>query len=598
MQKHKRILSVFLSFVILAVCVCSFSANAVTYPMNGIIKNAYGRGVAKIYSLPGTTGHEASEADKGKSQYLCDLSDNEKIKVLGEALDGDGDKWYKINYGANFANEGYAYSAHVVLQYEYQHDPDFETELALFPDDYKDYLRTLHAIYPNWVFVADKLSMSFDEAVAEEYKFPRKLVNMTADGKSWRSMGENVYDWNKNEWALDAGNWTGASREVICYYMDPRNFLNANDIYMFLQQSYDPSTQVEDKVTQMVQGTFLANGYTDPNDTYSSYVKVIMDAAKASQVNPYILTATIILEQGVNGTSGLISGKHPSYPSCYNFFNFKASGNDVVKNGLAYAHSQGWTTRSKSIIEGAKKYAQEYINVGQDTYYYKDFNVVHSNPNYNHQYAQSIYDARSSSARVRSMFINDTNSKLVFRIPVYTSISSTVYPMPPENDNLNNYYLSEMKATGLSPEFSMYNQSYTLSVSGDSTLYVNAVSGATIVSASSVNLSAGSNTVEVVVRAQTGYTNAYTVKVNASQACTLTISTESPTGPTIVKGDLNGDGGISVTDLAQMKLYTIGKIALSETALKSADTNGDGKISTTDLAQIKLHLVGKINLLA
>lgn len=522
----------------------------------------------------------------------------EIVTVNGQGVPAsDGYTWYNIT--TNSGITGYVRGDFLkIYSSSDTTDKSFEEQIAEFPDSYKSYLRTLHAVYPNWIFVADKLSTSFEAALAEECIFPRKLVNMSADGISWRSMADKVYNWSSGTWNLDAGNWTGASREVIAYYLDPRNFLNSKDIYMFLQQSYDPSTQTEAGVTKLVSGTYLAKTYTDPKDTEygGSYPKVIMAAAKASGVNPYIIAATLIIEQGTNGTSDLISGTNATYPGYYNFFNYKASGSNVVLNGLTYAKSQGWDTRSKSIIEGAKKYAQEYINVGQDTYYYKDFNVI--TLNYNHQYAQSVYDARSSSARVRSMFIDDTSAALVFRIPVFTSIPSTVYPMPVENDKRNNYYLSEMSVAGLNPAFSMYTQNYSLSVSGDTTVYANAVDGASIVSPTSISLNSGSNTVGIVVRAETGYTNTYTLKVNAATACTLKISTESPTGSTVVTGDLNGDGGISATDLAQLKLYLIGRITLSSNALTAADTNGDGKITTTDLARVKLHIVGKLSLSA
>ncbi len=526
----------------------------------------------------------------------------EIVTVNGQGVSAsDGYTWYNIT--TNGGITGYVRGDFLkIYSSSDTTDKSFEEQIAEFPDSYKPYLRTLHAVYPNWIFVADKLSTSFEAALAEECVFPRKLVNMSADGISWRSMAEGVYNWNTGEWKLDAGNWTGASREVVAYYLDPRNFLNSKDIYMFLQQSFNPSAQTEAQieagVTKLVAGTYLAKTYTDPKDTQygGSYPKVIVAAAKASGVNPYIIAATLIIEQGVDGKSDLISGTNATYPGYYNFFNYKASGSNVISSGLNYAKSEGWDTRSKSIIAGAKKYALEYINVGQDTYYYKDFNVI--TLNYNHQYAQSVYDARSSSARVRSMFIDDKDATLVFRIPVFTSIPSTVYPMPAENDKRNNYYLSEMSVAGLNPTFSMYTQSYSLSVSGDTTVYANAVEGASIVSPTSISLNAGSNTVGVVVRAETGYTNTYTLKVNAASACTLKISTESPTGSAVITGDLNGDGGISATDLAQLKLYLIGRITLSENAVAAADTNGDGGITTTDLARIKLHIVGRINLLA
>lgn len=56
--------------------------------------------------------------------------------------------------------------------------------------------------------------------------------------------------------------------------------------------------------------------------------------------------------------------------------------------------------------------------------------------------------------------------------------------------------------------------------------------------------------------------------------------------------DIDGNGQISITDLAQIKLYYIGLETLSETALKAADINGDNQITVTDLAQLKLVLIG------
>ena len=75
----------------------SFISHAVTYPIMGITNST-----AKIYSKAGTTGHEI-EAEKNQSKLLTTLPANTKIKLLGTALDGDKDMWYKIGYGENYA---------------------------------------------------------------------------------------------------------------------------------------------------------------------------------------------------------------------------------------------------------------------------------------------------------------------------------------------------------------------------------------------------------------------------------------------------------------------------------------------------------------
>jgi len=61
----------------------------------------------------------------------------------------------------------------------------------------------------------------------------------------------------------------------------------------------------------------------------------------------------------------------------------------------------------------------------------------------------------------------------------------------------------------------------------------------------------------------------------------------------IVAGDINGDGNITTTDLAKIKLHYIEKELLTGTELKAADMNYDGEITITDIAQIKSILIGK-----
>ena len=57
-----------------------------------------------------------------------------------------------------------------------------------------------------------------------------------------------------------------------------------------------------------------------------------------------------------------------------------------------------------------------------------------------------------------------------------------------------------------------------------------------------------------------------------------------------VKGDINGDGKVSVTDISQLAAHVKGVKALAnETA---ADLNGDGKVSVTDVSQLAAHVKG------
>ena len=62
----------------------------------------------------------------------------------------------------------------------------------------------------------------------------------------------------------------------------------------------------------------------------------------------------------------------------------------------------------------------------------------------------------------------------------------------------------------------------------------------------------------------------------------------------IIKGDVNGDGKITIEDLIQIQLHLLGAIELEGDAFRAADTNNDGQISIVDLANIQRHLLGLI----
>ncbi len=61
-------------------------------------------------------------------------------------------------------------------------------------------------------------------------------------------------------------------------------------------------------------------------------------------------------------------------------------------------------------------------------------------------------------------------------------------------------------------------------------------------------------------------------------------------------GDTDGNGEITVTDLAQLKLHYIGKEFLTGASLNAADMNYDNEITITDLAKMKLVFIGKVEI--
>ena len=567
MGRLRRFSCVILSFVIAAITVlgCGIATSAAT--RIGYV-NATG---VRMRADAGT-----------QSEILMSGISYATVTVNGEKRDPDGDLWYNVTYNGV---TGYIYAEYVQI-IEQTADSDFDAQLKAFPSSYHNALKALHTVYPNWSFHADNVNLTLDEAV--QLEITRKLIR--TNYKSLLSMGLGAYDYTKNTWVAHDGNWYVASREVIKYYMDPRNFLGSDTVFSFMLQGYDPSKQTEAGVRKIVKGTFL-----DTNE----YVSYIMKAARETSYSPYVMASKILQEIGKNnGNSPFISGKYPGYEGYYNYFNINATGNSTeekIKKALTYAKNNGWNTREKAIIGGAEFCSDGYIKKGQNTYYYMDFNI--KNPKLIwHEYAGAIHDASAKGRILSAAYTGDKSAVVSFSIPVYKNTGIATV-LPKQNNLRNNYYFSSLSVSGLTPSYSMteFKYEYDLRVSGDTNIAYTVLPGASYAGAKSFVLKKGDNTVVLTVKAQSGYTTDYTINVKADKDCTLTVGGDTPPKE-IMRGDTNGDGKISLIDLANVQRHLLGLMKLAGDNFTAADTNGDGKISLIDLANIQRHLLGLINL--
>lgn len=482
-------------------------------------------------------------------------------------------------------------------------DNEFEKEMTKqgFPESYKSKLRQIHSEYPKWVFKAMHTDMTWEEAIKNESIVGRNLVTRESIS-SWKSIETGSYDWANSTWAtFDGSKWMAASEGIIRYYMDPRNFLDSSNVFQFLQQNYDSSTQVASGVETLVKSTFMESRSTgnvstietattasqvakgkkgvavnapgiqlglapkyvkDANIEFKSpagitmeptpaavedtqpaaqsdntssantsgeektYVDMIMSAAVQSNVNPYVLASMLIQEQGVKGTSGLISGTTSPYEGHYNFFNIQAyhSGNQTAtQRGLWWASQSGsylrpWNSREKAIIGGAMYYGEKYVHAGQNTFYLKKFNVQGSDP-YKHQYMTYVEAAASEGIKLSRAYTAEMKAvKLEFFIPVYKEMPDEIAKKP-EGDGSPNNKLASLSVEGynISPSFNADTSTYDLIVdSSVSNVKVNAGSmdsKASVSGTGTINLSQANTQVSIEVRAENGTTRKYVINI-------------------------------------------------------------------------------------
>ena len=623
-----------------------------TILVTGVGRNIFIKDINAFTTKKGTVDVSAlnvrSNAGTGNNT-IATLERDTSVTVLDE-VNSDGMYWYKISFNTGSGDrEGYVAKNYIKTEStaKYTTDKTFESEIAGFPESYKNRLRALHAEYPNWKFVVQNVDISWDEVIRNESIVGVNLVKKNAKS-SWKSTARGAYNWSNGTWpGFDSNEWVAASESIIRYYMDPRNFLDSTNIFQFLNHGYTTGEQTEEGVEKMLKGTFMESkssvksnvqsgttvpttsatttattaasttqaqnagpvadpnekvelvgptaesltaatlpkeelptvadkdngpGYTEPapapvfesttefndtehgpgvvnsdsikesvsasNSTYAStsassagenalsngttYVDMIMDAAKSSGVNPYVIAAMLIQEQGVKGTSGLISGA----TGIYNFFNIEAyqSGNQsATSRGLAWAGSgntylRPWNTKAKAIIGGAMFYGSTYSKAGQNTFYLKKFNVLGENK-YKHQYMTNIEGAKNEGAMLsRAYSEEDKKGVFTFHIPVYKDMPEVPEAMPTGDGSPNNR-LSSLSISGynITPSFSSDNYSYTVELPSNVNnvnIKANAADASATVSGSGdIELNSSNSTVDVIVTAQNGTKEKYSINI-------------------------------------------------------------------------------------
>ena len=236
------------------------------------------------------------------SNVIFVLDDKMVFTVLDVNLEkGNGctNNWYKINYNNT---EGYICSDNVILNEEIKVEvPEDLTYNEILKNNgftdptYYPYLTYLHQLHPNWEFVAIDAKADFYEAVNAESACNINLIPATDPDHLKNVNCKNNYH-----------DWVTASSGTIAYYMDPRNFLNETNIFMFESQYRNNDISNEtyvNAVSEMFRGRFIYEKITD----LPQFITNAGTSSDGSQViNPIAIASRIKQELG---SAKLTSGK-------------------------------------------------------------------------------------------------------------------------------------------------------------------------------------------------------------------------------------------------------------------------------------------------
>ncbi len=281
------------------------------------IINAFTVRDAAFYSEPRSTSKRLGNIPAGEKVICYGEEKNGFLKV--EMMDGTG-----------------------VIGWAAWSDLFSDYKICDMPSSYKTAIDRLRKNHPKWKFTFVKTGRSLSQAVSDETR--QSPIVWSGDG------------------------WTTPSEETVRYYLDPKNFLNDKDIFMFEKQTYHAGTYSEAGIAAI---------WTEKPEAAGSgayYGSLFAEAGRVSGLSPYFIAARAALESG-SGTSRLAKGEVAGSEGYYNFYGIGAVDTDPAAGG-ALAKKYGWDSRRKAIIEGAVWIRDQYVSVLQYTPYFIKYSFV------------------------------------------------------------------------------------------------------------------------------------------------------------------------------------------------------------------------------
>lgn len=558
---------------------------------------------------------------KDSSGGLIYISTGHRVTILqtvNSTTDANNKTWYQIK----FTYSGKEYTGYIATQFVTVDLPEQDFTMPEgVPEEYKSYIENILKYYPNWKFVFYDTKLDWNSLFGTDQQgYVGRSLIPSSSPLSYRSTASGCYNWRKGEWTShDAGGWYQANTQTIAYYMDPRNFLNTNDVFMFESLSYDKETQTLDGVKKILDGSFMDGvKIKDPDGKSLTYAETYIKAAEITKVSPYHLASRTIQEVGKKG-SGSTSGKYSGYEGYYNFYNINATQDpeNPIANGLKYAtgttssdankkkYMLPWDSQYKAIVGGAIWIGNGYINsvYKQNTMYFQKFNT--SGGNAGHQYMGNIlapyYESHSIKKTYSEMGILDKS--FTFIIPYYRNMPKTACKLPASNNlNPNNwlkalYFIDNSTGKDYISGFDGADLNWNIGTVKSKNFTVKATpvsSKAKVSGTGNITLKEGKNTVNVVVTAENGSKRTYSITVNVP----VTETPDPPNPPTpsdIILGDVDMDGKITISDALLIFKHKSGEKTLSADAQKAADTNKNGSVDIADALLIFKYKSGEIS---
>lgn len=551
-------------------------------------------------------------------------------EVSGKSDSCSGGKWYQIQYYGS--KTGYMCKNYVTKKESITaNDSEYANVLkeAGFTDGYIPFLTYLHNKYPNWKFNAKDVKKDFAYSVSME------------NGKNYMQTTNDSYRTSSKP--AESDSWFYVNSGVIAFYLDPRNWLSEERIFMFEKLDYD--TSLESLYPSLVKSVFGSGKLSD-----DKYTIPMVNAGKTNKISPVLIASRIRVEVGADGsdsTNGCeFTWKDKTYSGYYNFFNIGAYQDTIdgvkvnsVKRGLLYAaklisrSGSVWNNIETAITEGSEFLANGYVNNGQGTLYYQKFNVSPSAyyDSFTHQYMTNIQAPATEGNKAYSSYKSNKvlDTPFVFEIPVYKNMPE--YTSLPKSGDTNNYLKTlTVDEYSISPVFDKdvltYEVYVPLNLEKVNVSATTESSLATITGNGEIELKTDETIVTITVLSETQEERKYTITIkkidnstNSNQIVSASYNVNDSyitklkngiTADTILNNLIkNGAQSAVIKNSSDKEItgnniictgYTLTITTLVDTKeytlVVKGDTSGDGKVTALDLLQVRKQIKGKTKL--
>ena len=572
-------------FLLVLLCIFPLSINATDY--YGVVSGSD----VRVRKGPKTTDSYMLVSNG----EILDLVDLEIVSGSGCGMG-----FNKVKVGENI---GYICSS-LVNVYEKQvinePEPSNDCERALkdagFPSSYWQGLCALKEAHPNWIFTPKSTSLNgnkidWNASVVSEAKCGKNSIK-SSDTSLKRTDCTN---------AADSG-YGWVSEKAIKYYLDPRNFFNEVNIFMFENQksTFNICPADYEVATSMIFGNNFMIQQIPGLPQY------ITSSTQALGINGVAIASRIRQELGAGqATSGAytgqllsaISGNYTSrweryaadggnMDNYYNFFNVGVyDGNgDSAYNAVHYAYKNGWGNTGNgrdadiaAAIQGGVTFLNDhYIGAGQNTLYFQKFNTFPntSSSRYVNQYMSNVVAPKSESSNTYTAYqkANLLGADFEFIIPVYYNMD--INPIFIDTQTNNPVVASiENLVNGIGLSFNSGNISKIKPGTTTSDL-LNLVKS---------NLTAED---QVTITDQNG--NAVDGKIASGYLLNINDNSYN----LVIYGDSSSDGEINALDLLVIQKHILNMARIDGVKLLAADASKDGTVNALDLLVIQKQILG------